>query len=82
MQLEYDEYGRMKYNPEIHFNHGAKFTSEELAYLCKFYNVDGPIALSYALGRTQATIIRKYNQLDKNGLVEKYIEIWEKQFKE
>ena len=48
--VEYDRWGRMKYHPEYHENHGKSFTIEELYYLCKYWEVDDIKDLSFGMG--------------------------------
>lgn len=61
----YDNLGRIKYHPEFHENHGKPFTEEELCYLCKFYGFDGRRSVSFALGRPEGPVQKKYLQLRK-----------------
>lgn len=70
--IKTDRYGRMMYHPDFHPNHKKPFTEEEMEYICKFYDIDGPRAISFALGRTEKTIMTKINTLKKSGLYEKY----------
>jgi hypothetical protein len=72
IQVEYDRWGRMKYHPEFHHNHGKPFTESDLEYLCKFYEIDGPLSISLALGRTQKIIMNKVSELKKQGLYDYY----------
>lgn len=68
--IEYDQFGRLLYHPEFHTNQGQPFTTEDLVYLCKFYEVDGYKSVSLALGRTEKSVkqkvenLKKYNQFD------------------
>lgn len=78
--LEYDNYGRLKHHPQIHFNAGKRFTDEELAYLCKFYGHDERRTISFALGYSEATIDNKYRKLFNQGLVDHYKKLWDSQF--
>ncbi|MFU0790680.1 MAG: hypothetical protein ACFWT6_12075 [Virgibacillus proomii] len=79
--VTYDDFGRINYHPVLHFKKGKKFTNRELAYLCKFYNHDDRRTLSFALGRHEQTIDNKYRELQKQGLVDHYIQVWDSQFK-
>lgn len=72
VDVQYDRNGRMLYHPEFHPNQGKHFTVEELIYLCKFYDYDGPKYMSLALGRTEHTICEKVYQLKKSGKFEYY----------
>ena len=70
--IEYDNFGRIKFHPDYHFNHKKPFTDEELEYICKYYDTDGPRAIGFALGRTEMTIRTKVDWLKKNNLIGKY----------
>ena len=69
--IEYDRSGRMKYNPEFHFNQGKSWTHEEEEYLIKWYDLIGMEEMSFALGRTEGTIADKVNRLRKRGRMTK-----------
>lgn len=71
-EVVYDNYGRMMFNPTFHFNHGKKFTDEQLEYLCKFYEIDGMKSMAMALGKTEKVIGSKIAQLRRNGKYEYY----------
>ena len=66
--IVYDSMGRMKYHPEYHHNHKKPFGEDELSYLAKFYEIDGRLNMSLALGRTEATVAMKVCELRKKGL--------------
>ena len=70
--IKINNYGRMVYHPDFHFNHGKKFTEAELEYLCKFWESDGRRVMSYALGKTEVTLQQKVNVLRKQGKFEYY----------
>lgn len=67
---------RLIYNPEIHFNHYKEWTIKDLIYLCGVYDIDKKKDLSIALGRTEVSIFEKANVLRKQGLFEKYKEMY------
>ena len=69
--IEYDRSGRMKYNPEFHFNQGQYWTYEEEEYLIKWYDIIGMEEMSLALGRTEATVANKVYRLQKQGRMKK-----------
>lgn len=69
--ITYDKHGRMQYHPEFHFSHAKPF-SEELEYICKFYEVDHARTISFAIGRTEHTIRSKVDYLRKKGLFHYY----------
>lgn len=69
--VEYDDYGRMKYNPELHFNQGNKWTKEDIEYLIEWLDKIGYEEMSLALGRTEATLRDKVFKLRKKGLMKR-----------
>lgn len=70
--IEFDNFGRMKYHPDFHPNHGKALKEEELEYLCKFYDVDDSRTMAFALGKTEQTIMSKICDLKKTGRFEYY----------
>lgn len=66
MKLEYDKYGRMKYNPYFHKNNRKPWTEEELQYLTNWYDIIGAQEMSFALERTPSSIYTKYRQIKKS----------------
>lgn len=58
----------------------TRFTEEEKAYICKFYETDGPVMLADALDRPYQVIQRLYNHLSNKGEVVHYINLWDDQF--
>lgn len=72
MEIYYDKNGRMGYSKDFHSRHGKEWTAEELEYLCKFYEIDGPFTISLALERTEMTILTKVHQLRRIGLFDHY----------
>lgn len=65
----YDRYGRMKYNPEYHQNSYSRWTEEDLKYLIDWYDQIGAEEMSFAIGRTVATIQNKVLKLRKQGIM-------------
>ncbi len=65
--VEYDDFGRMKYNPEYHFNQGTSWSTEDKEYLIEWLDKIGLEEMSLALGRTEATISEKARVLRKQG---------------
>lgn len=63
---------RMRYNAELHYNHGKPWTVKELSYLCKMRPCMKYKDLSLALGRTVGVCQAKIHDLRKNGLIEFY----------
>lgn len=69
--VEYDDYGRMKYNPELHPNQGKPWSVEDLNYLIEWLEIIGYEEMSLALGRSEITLRDKVFKLRKEGLMEK-----------
>lgn len=67
----YDKCGRMNYNSEIHFMNGKVWNEEDIDYLITWYYIIGVEEMSFALGRTEKTIMHKVHCLKKEGLMEK-----------
>ena len=63
---------RMKYNPDIHYNHRKPFTTKELAYICFFYEDMNKADMSVSLGRTHGTILAKAHELRQSGEFDYY----------
>lgn len=80
-EIEYDDRGRMKYHPDFHPNQGKRFTDEETAYLCRFYETDTLKSLSLALGRLERSLEYKIVNLRKRALIDYYKYKWDRQFK-
>ncbi|KIV57515.1 hypothetical protein TS65_09845 [Aneurinibacillus migulanus] len=72
LDISYDSSGRMNFHPRLHPNQGKPFTEEEKEYLCKYYDIDGSLSMSYVLGRTQKSILNKISKLKRNGMFEYY----------
>lgn len=67
VQLEFD----------FHFEEETKkkrrtFTEEELEYICRFYEFDGPTLLAAALEVPMKSIVQKVYSLRKSGKYNKY----------
>lgn len=65
------------YHPDLHPDQGKPFTTEELAYLCKFYGYDPLKTLALALGRTEQTITNKVLYLRRAGVFDYYRKKWD-----
>ena len=65
--VEYDNAGRMKYNPDLHDRQGKLWDDDEKDYLINWYNIIGLEEMSLALGRTEGTIANKVNKLRSLG---------------
>ncbi|KGI44963.1 hypothetical protein KY54_06590 [Clostridium tetani] len=65
MKLEYDRYGRMKYNPFFHGNTRKPWSQEDINYLLEWHGkIDGE-EMSFALERTIVSIYQKYAKIKK-----------------
>lgn len=71
-EFQYDNFGRMKYHPEIHFSHGKPFTEVELEYICKYHEVDDLKTLAFAIGKTEMTVATRITLLKKEGKFQYY----------
>ena len=82
-KLEYDRYGRLKYNPAYHINQGKPWTTKENIYLCKYYTcenvrskkgvkVSNIKTLSLDMGRTEVSIKQQLRALRAAGLYDIY----------
>ncbi|MDK0734764.1 hypothetical protein P7A61_04180 [Clostridium perfringens] len=60
---------RMRYNAELHYNHGKPWTVKELSYLCKMRPCMKYKDLSLALGRTVSVCMSKIYELKKKNLI-------------
>ena len=67
--IEYDNQGRMKYNPELHFNQGQKWSKEDTDYLINWYHIVGVEEMSLALGRSEQTIFEKVCKLRRKSIM-------------
>ena len=65
--IEYDNQGRIKYNPELHDRQGTLWDEEEIEYLIAWYDIVGMEEMSLALGRTEATVANKVYRLQERG---------------
>lgn len=70
--IQYDQNGRMEYNPQFYHNQGKPYTVSEYEYICKFYETDGLQLVSLALGRTENSIHSLVVRLKRNGLFDYY----------
>lgn len=69
--IEYDNQGRIKYNPELHDRQGEIWSQEEVEYLIRWYDIIGMEEMSLALGRTEATVANKVYRLQMRGQMQK-----------
>jgi len=63
----HDNYGRLKFNPELHDKHDMPWLTTDETYLINNYYKDGAEAIALALGRTTATVADKAYRLRKSG---------------
>lgn len=78
-KLEFDQFGRMKYNPDFHFNHGKVMSEDDLMYLCKFWGLESVKSLSLGLGKTEMTLASLITKLKKDGRYDEYIKKYDKE---
>ncbi len=69
--IEYDNAGRMKYNPDLHPNQGKPWSDEDKDYLINWYSKIGLEEMSLALGRSEATIAQKVTKFRNRGIMSK-----------
>ena len=69
--IEFDDYGRMKYNQELHPNQGKPWSYEDINYLIDWLEIIGYEEMSLALGRSEITLRDKVFKLRKEGLMGK-----------
>lgn len=62
----------LPFDPKFHHNHRRPFTESDLEYLCRYFEVDELRSLSYAMGRTEYTLVSKVQELKRKGLYEYY----------
>ena len=60
---EYDKYGRMKYDAQLHAKHGTPWTTADERYLIENYEAHGPEFVSLALERTIKTVMQRATEL-------------------
>lgn len=68
-EATYDSQGRMKYNPDFHFNHKKDWTTTDQRYLLENYKTSTANELSLALGRTPGVIHDRLSRLRKAGIL-------------
>ena len=69
--IEYDRFGRMKYNPEFHKRSGMIWNKDELDYLINWYDKIGAEEMSFALERPITSVAQKVNILRGRGVMQK-----------
>jgi len=65
--VQYDNCGRLMYNPNLHPNQGTPWSVEDKEYLAEWLDKIGLEGMSLALGRTEATISEKARYVDDIG---------------
>lgn len=70
-QVQFDRYKRMKYHPEYHKNMGQPWSFEDLQYLINYYDKIGATEMSFALERTETSILQRVNELRKARIMSK-----------
>ncbi|WP_443660115.1 hypothetical protein [Clostridium algidicarnis] len=82
MKIEYDSYGRMKYNPSFHSKSGKVWSKEDLEYLKDWYHIIGPEEMSFALDRTIKSVMQKAGVLRRQGAMFRPAkQVWTKNIK-
>nr|WP_236870897.1 DNA-entry nuclease [Brevibacillus laterosporus] len=79
-RITFDRFNRMKFHPDFHPNQGKPYTTEELEYLCKFYEIDHGRTLSFSLGRTEHTLRSKVDKLKKEDKYDYYKHCLDRKF--
>lgn len=69
---KYDSQGRLKYDPELHEEHGKRYTEEDLAYMCSMHGATPLTDIGLAVGRTPCAVAVKLGHLKRQGLYEHY----------
>lgn len=72
IELKYDRFGRIAYNPELHDKQGKPWSEEDKEYLCKYESIDELETVAMALGRTRGTVAETLKNIRKNGQFEYY----------
>ncbi|MFE3973164.1 MULTISPECIES: hypothetical protein [unclassified Peribacillus] len=72
IKVEYDDCGRVKFNPELHENQRKPWSEEDKEYLCKYESIDELETVAMALGRTRGTVAENLKKLRKSGEFEYY----------
>ena len=67
--IEYDNHGRMYFNPLYHYKSGTPWTYEDECYLKEWYYIIGPEEMSFALERTAKSVMAKVAKLKKEGSI-------------
>lgn len=65
--ITYDRFGRMRYHPDYHENHGRPWLAKDEQYLIENYDVIGPEEVSFTLGRTIQTVMTYAFKLRRAG---------------
>jgi hypothetical protein len=71
VEVQYDSYGRMKYNPEYHAKHGTPWSYEDIQYLINWFEFAGAEEMSFALERPITAVQEMANRLRKQGVMKK-----------
>lgn len=59
----------IKYDPELHPNHGKPWKTVDVKYLIDFYGKDSLASISLALGRTYKTVADRVYVLKQQGKI-------------
>lgn len=69
-EVEYDNFGRMKYDPSYHPRQFATFTEEESAFIVRYYKRGEVKRLSLEVGRTCKSLRQHMWKLKRDGRLE------------
>lgn len=67
IEIVYDDFGRIKYNPVLHPNHGTQWSTEDKEYLAEWLDKIGLEEMSLALGRPETSISEEARKLRIQG---------------
>lgn len=73
--IEYDKWGRMKFHPDFHFNHGKPYSLKESAYIAQNYRRGDVKNLAMVVGRTEHCIRSRVSYFRKSGQFDELLKI-------
>lgn len=71
--IRFDRQGRMQYHPDYHPKHLKPWSYADEKYLIDNYAIDGPEAVSLALGRTIHVVMTRACALRRAGKMAKHV---------
>lgn len=69
-EYKYDQFGRMKFHPEVHFRHNYPYCEEEKAYIVQQHKQKHVKTLAVELGRTEGSVQTLITSVKKKGQYE------------